>query len=508
MSWTMNATVSLDARLFDRGITDCVATVSFGFLDEINELSITLDNLSVTELNTILDNGFNIIDCLTGSPVHGHLENRLTFKTTIACVRGMDFGNTSIVIHCLAGPAHVLSEQTDPRHDVWKFRLSNFRIAFGDVFTHQPPPFNTVPPERMQEYQELISECHHSFSQPILDAQQIPWILANRTIKGRLIRNRVIFTFQDRLWYLDHDLHGCCGTNQERITTPIVSGTLSTPYSPDDNQETLQIIANGVCDLLGFALARDVKWISCGCFNKQGKSPSTFHRAPSVLPFNHHGSLTIDNWEIGNLKNLLEVGLPILQTDRDWWSQSFGLLVQARGSLALEVKCSLLNTLLDRFADKIIARTNTAEIDAHLSKRIDESQFKTNLHSLLESLSVNWGRHRTDALIATIKQWNRQPSFPQKISRACAALDIQPMPLKRLGFRHVLIHQGEMHGELDSAMERIRYYDELEALVLLLICRTLRFNGLINVHIFGNQPGPVSSFLTNNKPTRSTDVKD
>jgi hypothetical protein len=156
----------------------------------------------------------------------------------------------------------------------------------------------------------------------------------------------------------------------------------------------------------------------------------------------------------------------------------------------------LLNTLLDRLSDKILGRTNTPEIDAELPKKLDEPEFQTKLHSLLASLSSNWGKDRTDKLIGNIKQWNRQPSFPQKISRACQKLAIHPMPLKRLGFRHVLIHQGEMHGDLDSDDERLRYFTELEGLALLLICRLLEFDGLVFLAVFGAQQKRVSEFLT------------
>jgi len=285
------------------------------------------------------------------------------------------------------------------------------------------------------------------------------------------------------------------GTNLNAIDAPIASGTLSTEFVAGDSEGRLQEMASDICDLLTFALARDVKWIACGCFTNEGKSQKEIYRAPGLFPFNQHGTPTIDNWVEGNLTRFLEVASLPLQEAREWWSFSISLLMQARGSKYLEVKCSLLNTLLDRLTTRVLGDSTTPEIDANLSVRLDEPEVFANLHSILSSLTPNWERCRTESLVTTIKNWNKAPSFPNKIKRACEKLGISPMSGKKLRFRHVVIHEGVIHSDLKSDEERFQYFCELEALALLIMCRMLGFDGRIVLQIVPPTPKRVAEFL-------------
>lgn len=495
MSEGKKATVTVDLSPFNKGTVTCDATIHISTLNQPEVLSIVVGGLSADDLNKLMQGQIEVGTIFGSSRVTGSLEGDVTFETELAFVKGVEFGSDSVLVHCFIGPSSEAHAATKEGCRFWKFRLVNLRLSRGDAFTHQPPPIDTVPPEKVEEYQALIAEWHKAFGKPPLTMEQIKEKYKNFKVKGGIRCNRIAFSFAGRIWLLDDDLHGRWEKNLNKITTPVVSGTLSTEIVEGDSEESVQELATDICDLLTFALARDVKWIASGCFTDEGKSHKILQRSPGILPFNQHGSPTIDNWEGGNLKGFLEMASTPLHENREWWSVSIGLLMQARGSKYLEVKCSLLNTLTDRLTTRILGDSTEPEIDANLPARLDDKDFRTTLHFILASLTPNWERNRTDALVATIKDWNKKPSFPKKITRSCEKLGIPPMSGKKLGFRHVLIHEGEMHSDMKSVDERFRYFCELEALVLLLMCRMFGFEGHIFLQVAPPDSKPVSEFL-------------
>ncbi|MFO0915929.1 MAG: hypothetical protein U0795_23420 [Pirellulales bacterium] len=494
MSESKKATVTVDLSPFKKRTVACDATVHFGTLSQPEELSIVVGGLNADDFNKLMQGQIEI-GTIFGSPkVTGTVEG-VEFETELGFVKGIDFGSDYILVRCFIGPSAETHAIPKEGCRFWKFRLANLRLSCGDAFTHQPPPIETVPPEKIDEYHALIAEWHKAFGKPPLTMQQIKEKYTNFTDKGGLRRNRIAFNFAGRTWLLDDDLHGRWEKNLNKIATPVVSGTLSTEIVEGDVEENVRELATDICDLLTFALARDVEWIAFGCFTDEGKSHKVFQRLPGLLPFNQHGSPTIDNWEGGNLKGFMEVASARLHEDREWWSVSIGLLMQARGSKYLEVKCSLLNTLLDRLTTRILGEATEPEIDAALPAKLDDKDFRTTLHFILASLAPKWERSRTGDLIGKIKEWNKSPSFPKKIVRSCEKLKIPPMSGKKLGFRHVLIHDGEMHSDLKSPDERFQYFCELEALVLLLMCRMFGFEGHIFLQVAPPDSKPVSEFL-------------
>ncbi len=495
MSEFKQAKLDVDLTPFGKGVITCDATIQFGMLNQPEEMSVVIGELNAEHLNKLMQGNVEVASIFGNATVSGSIEDVGTFQTELVAIKGIDFGGDSIVAHCFIGP--YTETHTTPHESCrfWKFRLTNLRLFIGDEFTHNPPPVDTVPPDKIDEYHALILEWHKAFGKPPLTMEQIRSKYKDFEVKGGIRRNRIKFSIAGRTWLLDDELHGRWEKNLSKIARPILSATLSTERTDGDTDLGMQELATDVCDLLTFALARDIKWIAFGCFNEEGKSDKIVQKTPGLLPFNQHGSPTIDNWKGGNLKAFLEVAASQLQADREWWRKSIGLLMQARGSKYVEVKCSLLNTLLDRITTKILGQSTAPEIDADLPSKIDEKDFRTTLNSILASLTPKWERHRTDALCSMIKDWNAKPSFPKKIARSCEQLGIPPMSGKKLGFRHVLIHEGEMHSKLETPEDRFQYFCELEALVLLLMCRLLQFEGQVFLQVAPPDPKPIAEFL-------------
>lgn len=172
----------------------------------------------------------------------------------------------------------------------------------------------------------------------------------------------------------------------------------------------------------------------------------------------------------------------MLVADRDWWAVTVSLLTQVGGTKQFVVKCSLLNTLLDRITSKVNGDTAEPVIDPKLNARVDRGWFRCLLHLLLKTLSSKWERHRTDSLCDNvIKGWNAEPSFPEKVIRSCESLGIKAPSRSKLGFRHKLIHAGEFDTKLKTMEKKQEYLFGIESMVLLLLVRMLGFDGYIYI---------------------------
>jgi hypothetical protein len=494
MSESRRATVTVDLTPFGKGTVNCDATLFTGSLSQPMHIGILIGGLSANEMNR-LTAGQIQVGTVFGSPIiHGTLEDGTSFEAELIFVKGVDFGFSDVQVNCLVGS--YTESRTQQRHEkaYWRFQLSNLHIHRGDAFSHQPPPQNTVPPERLEEYRAIIRDWHRSYTDlGHAVVQSIEWY-QGFPVRGGFRANRITFELGGRTWLLDDELYG--QNNLSKVNQPLVSGTLSTCWATGDTEEAIERLATDITELLTFGLARDVKWVSVGCFSDEGDSDRIAFRNPGLLPFNEGGSATIDNWGQHNLKTFLETGHASLVADRDWWSTSIGLIIQARAAKCLEVKCSLLNTLLDRISSKVNGDNYGNEIDPELDARLDRKWFRWLLHLLLRTLSDNWERQRTDVLCDNvIKGWNAEPSFPEKVIRACDHLGIPPLSRTKLGFRHKLIHAGEMNKKLKTTDQKLDYLFGIESVVLMMMIQMLGFAGRVYLQSNPPNPKPVSEFL-------------
>jgi hypothetical protein len=158
-----------------------------------------------------------------------------------------------------------------------------------------------------------------------------------------------------------------------------------------------------------------------------------------------------------------------------------------------------LNTLLDRISSKVNGDNYGNEIDSGIDARLNRKCFRRLLHWLLRTLSPRWDRGRTNAICDVIRGWNAEPSFPDKVTRACDHLQIPALSRRKLGFRHKLIHAGEMNKQLKTPAERADYLFGVEAVVLLLMIRMLGFDGYIYLQTSPPDYKLVSTFLAEPK---------
>jgi len=77
-------------------------------------------------------------------------------------------------------------------------------------------------------------------------------------------------------------------------------------------------------------------------------------------------------------------------------------------------------------------------------------------------------------LVETIKEWNEQPSYPNKIATAFALVGLISPPGSLLSHRHRLMHDGSFKLKSDKAFE---FFIDLHFHVLLLLLTMLGYEG-------------------------------
>jgi len=468
-------------------------------MDQPEAITVVVDGLDAQQINHFCKSTLAVKDILGNPAVSGVLETGDGFQGVIAFIKRASFGAGSVQLECYLGAVTRGRGSDTKMTGRWICGLSNFRICIGDQNTQIPVPAEMqATTEMAAEFNDLKEKWHEAFPNDGIPKSP-PVTPADITFKPGWRCNRISFTFAGRAWALDDDLLGRWPNDDSKITGPIRSGTLSTEWKDGDVESVLQQAADDIADLLSLALGRDIKWVQFGQKLETGEMVSIHYRKPGLLPFKDHGSRLADNWEVGNLKLFIECAEKEITSDHEWWSKTIGLLTQARGAKYLEVKCSLLNTLLDRITTRIIGPATNAEIEAGLKAKVDAAEFRTALHAVLSSLTDKWEMTRTNEICRTINDWNAKPSFPKKIIRCCQKLGIPPISGKKFGFRHVLIHEGEMHSDLENIEERAAYYFEIEAILLLLLVRMLSFDGFIYLQSIPPETAPkkVSEFLAN-----------
>ena len=498
MSKASKAKVKVDLTPIKKDVVECDACIDFNSMDQPEGITLVVDGLTAEEINRFCKPTLAVKDVLGNPTVTGLLDTGDGFEGAIVFIERVSFGQASVQLEChLGAVARGCVPETKGKGQ-WVFGLSNYRISIGDQKTEIPvPATKQVTPEIAAEFNDLKEKWHEAFPNSGIPKSP-PVTPAEITLKPGWRNNRITFAFAGRTWTLDDDLLGRWPKEDYKISEPVRSGTLATSVQGDDTQDAIQQAADDISDLLALGLGRDIKWVQCGRRNDDGSLQSLHYRKPGLLAFNQHGFRLADNWESQNVKQFLEAGERVLAPDREWWRVTIGLLTQVGGTKYLEVKCSLLNTLLDRITTKILGKSCAPEIDVELDKRVDNKDFRTALHYILATLSPKWERTRTDALCGTIKEWNKKPSFPKKITRSCEKLGIPPISGKKLSFRHLLIHEGEMDADLETPQETAEYFFEIQMIVLLLLVRMLGFEGHIYLQSKPDESGQtkkVSEFL-------------
>ena len=342
----------------------------------------------------------------------------------------------------------------------WVFQLTNVKLRMGDLKSEIPAPPGA--PEYLRG----------------LKFDKIPFNVAERS------------------WVLKDDHFGKWGKKRARdVRLPVVTATLSTDIQAGDTNDSVCEVADTLAYLLSLAFARCVRVVRTEKLDSDGESIWYLTRSLNVNPFSDAGSPPIDNWQQGVLKGFIETAYPVVVADRNWWLYTLDMYMQVHVNPHIEVKSMLLNIIADRITTKVGVTNDGAEIDPDLDARIKAKDFKQDLHKILSQLSNNWTNERTANLISMIKMWNKKSSFPESIRRVCQSVGLKPLDGKILSTRHQLLHTGDLHPP-DMSLDE--YWKELDALVLLLILRLLKYDGLVYAVKFGSHEILLKDYLESN----------
>ncbi len=403
---------------------------------------------------------------LSGQRLTGSLDDGKQFEAVIGIATGMKFTDDGKPqVKCLLKNVKFLtpSPAKQESSDTWVFRMANLRFRIGDEKTFLPVPSGREMPLRP------------------------------------FVNNKIRFTLADREWTMTDDLMATqTGREDANVSTPILSGTLTTPIRPGDSWEEVAVVADDLGYLLSLASSKGVRSLIQMRVDANGACLESRSESVWLPPFREGGHRHIDQWEAGALKKFLEDCYPAYARDREWFCRTLDMFLQSQMNKFIEVKTAILNTLLDRIQQYVNGKSLSPQIDPQLSKNVENKVFKWVFHRLLMALSRKWDPERTEALIQTIKDWNARPSFPKGVELACAGLGISAPPKKVLGKRHKLIHLGELDLRSDKA---IKYWEDLDLLVLLMILRLLKYNGILHHHKLGYDPVHIQEVLVDTANT-------
>lgn len=351
----ITAKVKIDLSLIEDGRTTLDGKVLHDHNGQPEELELDLTGASTATLNRLLcGTGMSLLD---GLPIEATLDDGRTVKSSIAFAHGPTLTHTgSITLRARLGSSEIVAPaRGDARPALWQFRLSNVRLSLGDEVTHHPLP-------------------------PGVDPSRIPrgWTL-----------NKLRFSAVGREWVLTDDfMQRWSKKDKPDVTVPLVTARLETAFQADDTRETVSSSADDIAVVLTLAFGRDVRWVACSRVNNDGVCIDALSRSPLVHPFNLGGHVVVDNWEPGILRPFIETACGEIAKERDWWHKTLGMCLLVQVNKYLEIKCAILNILVDRIAAKHTDATGGAEIDANLPAKID-ADFEQRLHSLLTELSLD-----------------------------------------------------------------------------------------------------------------------
>lgn len=370
--------------------------------------------------------------------VIGMLDDGRHFEGTLNLVESVTFAQKDCgTVNCVLFDSQVSDGKPTPTEATWCYAIANLSIYRGDEAT-------------------VISSA-------ITQSQQ-------------KVFNRIRFSVGGREWVLTDHLVGCRKKLEPHHKANVLhTGSLETVVIPDEDLTALNLIADDICDLLSLALGKGIRWDSRTKEPFDSNRPNMIVRSVWLPPFGAGGGeASIINNEKSVLKCFLETAYPALAEKRVWLRPTLDLYLQARLNSFVEVKCTLLNILLDRMAQQLTKDLNKAQISESIAQVIGDGEFLKGLHEALSKLGDKWTEAHTKSVVQRIKEMNSRPSFASAIIKACRKLSLKEPSSEFLNKRHRLLHEGQL-DPADEAM--LAYCLELDCLVLLMILRLLGYDG-------------------------------
>ena len=402
-------------------------------------------------------------------------------KLNLAYLKNISWGSSKGKMTFLLGESVEAISKIGDVNNYWQFRLVKLSVCNGDSFSVVLPEDGSISRGLLVSAVNFLSDVDQSERSNKRPSQQIC--------------NLIRFGIGGTEWVLIDDLGKSKPKDSHHIGHALPSGVLICKYHDNMGHDEVYSQVQCICFALSLALGRDVSVVASAILSEELNPTNARTYAVPVMAFSQKSSPLADNWDYQNLKRFVEQACKAFVVDRDWWLVTCDLILQARTSKYLEVKLSLLNTLLDRISKRVNSGKKQIEIDPLLDGRLIDDDFLKSLHSVLSSLSNKWSEDRTKSICGVIKGWNNSPSFPKQVARACEVLGIQLLDGANLAFRHKLIHEGELDKKLTTWDQKAEYLFAIEGIVLLLIVRMINFDGQIYLQSKPHDSHPVSEFL-------------
>lgn len=299
--------------------------------------------------------------------------------------------------------------------------------------------------------------------------------------------DRIQFNIERRNWtIIDHTVGNRDELKKSDHNHPLRTATLVTPALHNDHNDTVKNAADIVCLLLSFALGRRVNWVAAVGYSAENEEIESSVSSRIIEPYNSRGICSIDNFDSGVIRDFIEPAYLAFVEDTHWFRLSLGYYIGTKCRQFVDVRTMILYMLLDRIAEKVLPGNwgprFTDQLDSILS-----SSFVSEVTALFADAIPNWTSVNTDGMLGIIRQWNRSPSYPDKIQQACAALDLPPPSRKLLAQRHKALHTGRFdNNQMDIRETWLR----VDWIVLSMMLRLLGYSGPVFHPIVGAHPLP------------------
>jgi hypothetical protein len=294
---------------------------------------------------------------------------------------------------------------------------------------------------------------------------------------GRLRRDRIEIDVLGRQWVvLTHVARGC--EQVDGGSSLSWRTELHTDRIGSEDPEAVIELADTLLTLIALGYGRFVAWTVLRLHLAES---AIWERSSTAwIPEYRHGGLQhVTQASPGELRSYLESCAPSVAENREWWIVTIQSYLQSSLSPFIELKMSVLVALLDRIVAFVRQEKHwESQIAAGLDDVVETEAFRASLHVLINSYCGAWCTDRTDSLIRTIKEWNSEPSYAQRVRRVCTELDVPPPSAKAIALRHRLLHG---YQKPVSAAELDEAWPDIDDAVVLLLLRILGFRG--NVYL-------------------------
>lgn len=189
------------------------------------------------------------------------------------------------------------------------------------------------------------------------------------------------------------------------------------------SREMSEEVASNVCWILQLAFAQRVAWSDL--WTRTGSAKRFLCRRGVTLPRKASGIAPLRNWGNQPIKKYIESAYPIFKSDPKWWRETLHWYTISVENLGIESSSMIFCMLFDRVSSRLLDGHSFPKqigqtLDSNLSDSAKRAELEGRLHDLLREFEPQWPDGKAASLVEKIKEWNEQPSYPNKIATAFA----------------------------------------------------------------------------------------